>query len=63
MIRAFLRHAGLAPVLLLALLPTKVFAGSCPEDCSEPPPVDIYSHTAAGDLSPATAGALPRVYV
>ncbi|TIT25716.1 MAG: hypothetical protein E5W76_35355, partial [Mesorhizobium sp.] len=22
-----------------------------------------YSHTAAGDLSPATAGALPRVYV
>ncbi|MET3519150.1 YncE family protein [Mesorhizobium abyssinicae] len=63
MIRAFLRHAGLAPVLLLALLPTKVFAGSCPEDCSQPPPVNIYSHTAAGDLSPATAGALPRVYV
>ncbi|MDX8538033.1 YncE family protein [Mesorhizobium abyssinicae] len=63
MIRAFLRHAGLAPVLLLALLPAKVFAGSCPEDCSEPPPVNIYSHTAAGDLSPATAGALPRVYV
>ncbi|RVD17251.1 YncE family protein [Mesorhizobium sp. M4B.F.Ca.ET.017.02.2.1] len=63
MIRAFLRHAGLAPVLLLALLPTEVFAGSCPEDCSQPPPVNIYSHTAAGDLSPATAGALPRVYV
>ncbi|BCG92688.1 YncE family protein [Mesorhizobium sp. 131-2-1] len=62
MIRTVLRHAGLAPVLLLALLPARTLAGSCPEDCSEPP-VNVYSHTTAGHLSPATAGALPRVYV
>ncbi|TGQ57683.1 YncE family protein [Mesorhizobium sp. M1C.F.Ca.ET.193.01.1.1] len=67
MIRILPRHAG-SPIallaLLLALLPTGAFADTCPEDCSEPapPPVNIYSHTTAG-LSPATAGALPRVYV
>ena len=62
MIKTVLRHAGLcAPVLLLSLVPAS--AGSCPEDCSEPPPVNIYSHTIAGHLSPATSGALSRVYV
>lgn len=62
MIKTVLRHAGLcAPVLLLSLVPAS--AGSCPEDCSEPPPVNIYSHTTAGHLSPATSGALSRVYV
>ncbi|RUU11254.1 YncE family protein [Mesorhizobium sp. USDA-HM6] len=72
MIRTLPRHAGLpialpGPLLalLLALSPAGAFAGSCPEDCSEPepPPVDIYSHTNAGHMSPATSGALPRVYV
>jgi len=63
MIRPFLRYAGrCAPLLLLALLPARAWADSCPEDCSEPP-VNVYSHTTAGHLSPATAGALPRVYV
>ena len=62
MIKTVLRHAGLcAPVLLLSLVPAS--AGSCPEDCSEPPPVNIYSHTIASHLSPATSGALSRVYV
>jgi YVTN family beta-propeller protein len=65
MIRTFLRHAGpRAAFLLLALLPVRAWADSCPEDCSEPAPsINIYSHTAAGHLSPATLGALPRVYV
>lgn len=62
MIRTILRHAGLAPVLLLALLPARTLAGSCPEDCGAPS-VNVYSHTTAGHLSPATAGALPLVYV
>ncbi|WP_292216985.1 YncE family protein [Mesorhizobium sp.] len=62
MIRTILRHAGLAPVLLLALLPARTLAGSCPEDCGAPS-VNVYSHTTAGHLSPATAGTLPRVYV
>ena len=63
MTRPFLRYAGrCAPLLLLALLPARAWADSCPEDCSEPP-VNVYSHTTAGHLSPATAGALPRVYV
>ncbi|TIW41735.1 MAG: YncE family protein, partial [Mesorhizobium sp.] len=62
MIRTVLRHAGLAPVLLLALLPARTLAGSCLEDCGAPS-VNVYSHTTAGHLSPATAGALPRVYV
>jgi YVTN family beta-propeller protein len=63
MIRPFLRYAGrCAPLLLLALLPARAWADSCPEDCSEPP-VNVYSHTIAGHLSPATDGALSRVYV
>ncbi|TIL82817.1 MAG: YncE family protein [Mesorhizobium sp.] len=62
LIRTILRHAGLAPVLLLALLPARTLAGSCPEDCGAPS-VNVYSHTTAGHLSPATAGALPLVYV
>ncbi|RWD02766.1 MAG: YncE family protein [Mesorhizobium sp.] len=62
LIRTILRHAGLAPVLLLALLPARTLAGSCPEDCGAPS-VNVYSHTTAGHLSPATAGTLPRVYV
>jgi len=60
MIRTLLRRAGL-PIMLLALPPTIAFAGSCPEPA--PPPVNIYSQTTAGHMSPATAGALPRVYV
>ncbi|RWA71706.1 YncE family protein [Mesorhizobium sp.] len=68
MIRILPRHAG-SPIallaLLLVLLPTGAFADTCPEDCSEPapPPVNIYSHTTTADMSPATAGSLPRVYV
>ena len=51
--------------LLVSLQPGASQAGSCPEDCSDPPPppVNIYKHTAAGHLSPVTTGALPRVYV
>ncbi|MEP6565529.1 MAG: YncE family protein [Mesorhizobium sp.] len=65
MIRTFLRHAApSAAFLLLAFLPGRAWADTCPEDCSEPPPpINIYSHTGAGHVSPATAGALPRVYV
>ncbi|TIS63947.1 MAG: YncE family protein [Mesorhizobium sp.] len=66
MIETFLRFARLcAPLVLFAVLPARALAASCPEDCSEPPPppVNIYSHTAAADVSPATAGALARVYV
>jgi len=66
MIEIVLRFARLcAPLVLLAMLPGQALAGSCPEDCSDPPlaPVNIYSQTTAGHLSPATAGALPRVYV
>lgn len=54
-------------VLSLALSSTSAPAGSCPEDCSDPPtsrsPVNIYNQTTADYLSPATVGALPRVYV
>jgi YVTN family beta-propeller protein len=54
-------------VLLVALSSTIASAGSCPEDCSEPPtshgPVNIYSGTTSDHLSPATIGALPRAYV
>ena len=54
-------------VLLLALSPASAWADSCPEDCSEPPParspVNIYDQTTSDHLSPATIGALPRVYV
>jgi len=54
-------------VLLLALSPASASAGSCPEDCSEPPParspINIYGQTTPDHLSPATIGALPRVYV
>lgn len=54
-------------VLSLALSSTSAPAGSCPEDCSDPPtsrsPVNIYNQTTADYLSPATMGALPRVYV
>jgi YVTN family beta-propeller protein len=54
-------------VLLLALSSASASAGSCPEDCSEPAPshspINIYDQTSSDHLSPATAGALPRVYV
>lgn len=54
-------------VLSLALSSTSAPAGSCPEDCSDPPtsrsPVNIYDQTTADYSSPATMGALPRVYV
>ena len=66
MIRTFLRHAWpCTALLLLAVLPARAGTDTCPEDCSEPAPplVNIYSQTTAGHLSPATAGALPRVYV
>ncbi len=73
MTRTYQRFASfLAPLLLLTCLSSAASAGSCPEDCSEPPakapakaetPVNIYSETTAGHLSPATAGALSRVYV
>ena len=66
MINAFPRFVPLGALLLLVgvLSTTRSWAGSCPEDCSDPPPpVNIYSQTTAGHLSPATAGALPRVYV
>jgi YVTN family beta-propeller protein len=58
----------IAPLVLsLALSSTSAPAGSCPEDCSDPPtsrsPVNIYNQTTADYLSPATMGALPRVYV
>lgn len=64
MIETFLRFARLcAPLVLLAMLPARAFAESCPEDCSEPALVNIYSHTTAGHMAPAAAAALPRVYV
>ncbi|PBC06245.1 YncE family protein [Mesorhizobium sp. WSM3860] len=66
MIETFLRFARLcAPLVLLAMLPARAFAESCPEDCSEPAPplVNIYSHTTDGHMAPAAAAALPRVYV
>jgi YVTN family beta-propeller protein len=67
MIETFLRfiHLCVLLALLASLQPGASRAGSCPEDCSDPPPppVNIYSQTTAGHLSPATAGALPRVYV
>ncbi|MEI9404346.1 YncE family protein [Mesorhizobium argentiipisi] len=65
MIDTVLRFARLcAPLVLLAAFPARAVADTCPEDCSDPPaPVNIYSQTTAGHLSPATAGALPRVYV
>ncbi|WP_258589939.1 YncE family protein [Mesorhizobium sp. AR07] len=68
MIENFWRLAGAcAPFLLSVALSSNIAsAGSCPEDCSEPParsPVNVYSETTIGHLSPATAGALPRVYV
>jgi len=67
MSKTLLRHAGLrAPLVLLAVLSmSRASAGYCPEDCSEPAPapVNVYSHTTAGYLSPATSGALTRVYV
>lgn len=54
-------------VVSLALSSTSAPAGSCPEDCSDPPTsrgsVNIYDQTTADYLSPATIGALPRVYV
>jgi len=66
MINAFPRFVPLGALLLLVgvLSTARSWAGSCPEDCSDPPPpVNIYSQTTIGRLSPATAGALPRVYV
>ncbi|TIU78764.1 MAG: hypothetical protein E5W03_19895, partial [Mesorhizobium sp.] len=66
MIDTVLRFARLcAPLVLLAMFPDRASADTCPEDCSDapPPPINIYSQTTLGHLSPATAGALPRVYV
>ncbi|MDX8478967.1 YncE family protein [Mesorhizobium sp. VK24D] len=66
MIETVLRFARFcAPLLLLAMLPARALADTCPEDCSDPAPpaVNIYSRTTAGHMSPATAGALSRVYV
>lgn len=67
MIKPLFTHLRAVLVLLLALSPVSAWAGSCPEDCSEPPPagspVDIYDQTTSDHLSPATTGALPRVYV
>ncbi|QPC90714.1 YncE family protein [Mesorhizobium sp. INR15] len=68
MIKAWLRFTSLCAPLVLsfALSLPPAAAGSCPEDCSEPPPrnpVNIYSETSADHLNPATVGALPRVYV
>lgn len=66
MIETFLRFARLcAPLVLLATLPARALADTCPEDCSEPapPPVNVYSHTTTGNMSQATSAALPRVYV
>lgn len=60
-----LKHFMTAPLMLLVLA-TAASAGSCPEDCSAPPTpirIDIYSETTSGHLSPATSGALARVYV
>lgn len=67
MIKPLFTHLRAVLVLLLALSPASAWACSCPEDCSEPPPagspVDIYDQTTSDHLSPATTGALPRVYV
>ncbi|WP_256751740.1 YncE family protein [Mesorhizobium sp. Mes31] len=69
MIRTYSWFTSLfAPLVLsLALSSTSAPAGSCPEDCSDPPtsrsPVNIYDQTTADYSSPATMGALPRVYV
>ena len=49
-----------------AVSASAALAGPCQEDCGKSPApavVNVYSHTTSGDLSPATAGALPRVYV
>ena len=63
-----LLSAVFAPSLVLVMFSaTTVSAGSCPEDCSEPPassaPINIYSQTTPDHLSPVTKDALPRVYV
>ncbi|CDX14451.1 conserved exported hypothetical protein [Mesorhizobium sp. ORS 3324] len=66
MIETVLRFARFcAPLLLVAMLPARALADTCPEDCSDPPPppVNVYRQTTASHMSPATAGALPRVYV
>jgi YVTN family beta-propeller protein len=68
MIRPGKRYAAmLLPLLLSAgLSASTALAGPCQEDCGKPAPppaVNVYSHTTADDLSPATADALPRVYV
>ncbi len=69
MIKPYLQFTSLPAllVLLLALSSASASAGSCPEDCSEPAPsrspINIYDQTTSDHLSPATAGALPRVYV
>jgi YVTN family beta-propeller protein len=69
MIKAYWRFTSFCALLVLslALSSTSASAGWCPEDCSEPStsrnPVNIYNQTTADHLSPATTGALPRVYV
>lgn len=60
-----LKHFMATPLMLLVLA-SAASAGSCPEDCSAPPipgRIDIYGETTSGHLSPATSGALARVYV
>lgn len=59
-----LKHFIAAPFMLFVLA-SAASAGPCPEDCSAPPPgrTNIYSETTSGHLSPATSGALARVYV
>lgn len=69
MIKPYLQFTSFSAllVLLLALSSASASAGSCPEDCSDPAPshspINIYDQTGSDHLSPATAGALPRVYV
>ena len=57
--------AALLPLILWAgPLASTAVAGPCQEDCGKPTSplaINIYGHTTSSDLSPATAGALPRM--
>lgn len=67
MTRTLKRLTAVLHVLLATFFATAAPAGTCPEYCSGAPAprgrINIYSETTAGHLSPATAGALSRVYV